>query len=110
MYVIKYVLAAVMMLAAANVATAAPAASPLDDQYVVVEETRVFGQFTGCNPQVGIPMNGRMFVCTTYGYSPTLSYPKAVVMKNKKGEYKVIINGQEYKGYFAEQKDNNISF
>lgn len=107
---VKRFLAAALFLALANTVAAAPPAPPADDQYVVVEETRVFGQFTGCNPQVGIPMNGRMFVCTTYGYSPTLSYPKAVVMKNKKGEYKVIINGQEYKGYFAEQKDNNIAF
>ena len=79
---------------------AADPSPPKEDDFKVVEETVVRGEFIGCNPQVGIPMGDKLFICTTFGFSPSSYYPKAIIFKNKKGEYKVLINGMEYMGFF----------
>lgn len=98
-----HVLAVSILLMSAGLLSAADLTPPPDNNYTVVEETVVSGEFKGCNPQVSIPMNGKVFICTTFGYSPALYYPKAIIFKNQKGEYKVLINGNEYKGYFFKE-------
>lgn len=97
---LQYVLALSLALLFAGPIFAADPAPPENDGYKIVEEAVVTGQFKGCTAQVGIPMNNKLFICTTFGFSPTLYYPKAIIFKNQKDEYKVLINGTEYKGYF----------
>ena len=73
-----------------------------EEEYSLVSETNVFGEFKGCTPQVGIKLDGKLFVCTTFGFSNALNYPKAEIYKSKTGKYKVKVNGTEYEGYFVE--------
>ena len=94
------VLAICLVLVSAGKLLAADSAPPKDDGYIVVGESTVNGEFKGCNAQVGIRITNILFICTTFGFSPILYYPKVTVFKNKKGEYKVLINGTEYMGYF----------
>jgi hypothetical protein len=93
-------LAVCLLLFSAGTLLAADPALPKDDDYTVAGESTVSGEFKGCSAQVGIRMANKLFVCTTFGFSPTLYYPKVTVFKNEKGEYKVLINGSEYMGYF----------
>src|SRR5262245_29663567 len=52
------------------------------DGYAVVEETRVFGEFEGCDFYKRIPlMNGHTFVCSAYSYS--YSYmPEVLILQH----------------------------
>jgi hypothetical protein len=93
------VLAICLVLVSAGKLLAVELAPP-DDGFKVVGESTVNGEFKGCSAQVGIKMTNKLFVCTTFGFSPTIHFPKATIFKNKKGEYKVLINGSEYMGYF----------
>jgi len=94
------ILAVCLVLFSAGTLFAADAALPKDDDFNEVGTSNVSGEFKGCSAQIGIRMANKLFVCTTFGFSPTLYYPKVTVFKNKKGEYKVVINGSEYMGYF----------
>lgn len=72
--------------------------------YQVVEETRVVGQFKGCDARTTLALtNGKVFVCSTYAYSFAVFMPVAYILKNKGGDIKVLINGTEYNGTFLEQ-------
>ena len=67
--------------------------------YAVVMETRVDGEFEGCDFDKVIPLtNGLVFVCRTYSYS--YSYcPEVLILKHvRNGDLRVFINGQEYSG------------
>jgi hypothetical protein len=99
------VLVICLVLFSAGKLLAADSALPKDDDFKVVGESNVSGEFKGCNAQVGIRMANKLFICTTFGFSPTLYYPKVTVFKNNKGEYKVLINGSEYMGYFFNGKE-----
>ncbi|MDD2732778.1 MAG: hypothetical protein PHF56_02465 [Desulfuromonadaceae bacterium] len=97
---LKYLIVLHFLLVSAVELFAANLTLPDTEGYKPVGESIVNGEFKGCNAQVGIRMTNTLFICTTFGFSPTLYYPKVTVFKNKKGEYKVLINGSEYKGYF----------
>lgn len=72
--------------------------------YRVVEETKVVGQFKGCDARTALTFtNGKVFVCSTYAYSFAVYMPVAYVLKNKGGDITVLINGTAYNGTFLEQ-------
>jgi hypothetical protein len=68
-------------------------------RYAVTIETRVDGDFEGCDSDKVIPFtNGLVFVCRHYSYS--YSYrPEVLILQHiKDGDIKVLINGREYRG------------
>lgn len=75
-----------------------------NEGYAVVEETRVAGncEYNGCLATGPLRLaNGRVFVCTTFGFDNTQYMPNASILKNKDGDFKILINGKAYSGYFA---------
>jgi hypothetical protein len=79
------------------------AAADLEDLarqgYAVVEETRVDGEFEGCDFDKPIPLtNGLVFICSTYSYS--YSYrPEVLILQHvRDSDIKVLINDREYRG------------
>jgi hypothetical protein len=87
----------------------APAfASDLEDLaragYAVVAETRVDGEFEGCDYDKQISLaNGLLFVCQTYHYH--YSYrPEVLILQHvSSGELKVLIDDYEYRGKLYKQ-------
>jgi hypothetical protein len=72
--------------------------------YAVVEETRIAGnyEYDGCTAKGPVRLaNGKVFVCTTFGYDNNQYMPKVSILKNKNGDYRILINGNEYSGYFT---------
>src|SRR6266850_4745556 len=73
---------------AAAIALAAPSVTAADieelarEGYAVIAETRVNGEFEGCDFDKRIPLtNGLLFVCSTYSYS--YSYrPEVLILKH----------------------------
>ena len=69
------------------------------DGYAIVAETRVDGEFEGCDffKEVQL-MNGLVFVCSEYKY--TYSYmPEVFILKhNQNGDLKIVIEDEEYDG------------
>lgn len=67
--------------------------------YGVLETTRVYGEFQGCNYGRRIPlMNGRTFICATYYYTYSFN-PEVYILKNvRSGEIRVLIGDREYPG------------
>jgi len=77
------------------------------DGYAVVEETNVAGnyEYKGCLTTGPLRLaNGKVFVCTTFGYDNQQYMPKAIILKNKDGDYKILINGKVYSGYFNNEQ------
>ena len=73
--------------------------------YKVVEETKVVGEFKGCNAITSLTFtNGKVFVCSTYAFSFTLFMPDAYILQNENKEIKVLINGNAYSGSFIDQR------
>ena len=69
------------------------------DGYGVVVQTRVDGEFEGCDFDKQIQMqNGLVFVCS--GYSYTYSYmPEVLILKHiTSGDTKVLIKNHEFRG------------
>lgn len=72
--------------------------------YQVVEETKVVGQFKGCDARTALTFtNGKVFVCSTYAYSFAVFMPVAYILKNNGDDTKVLINDTAYSGTFLEQ-------
>ena len=72
--------------------------------YAVVEETNIAGnyEYDGCTAKGPVRLaNGKVFVCTTFGYDNNQYMPKVSILKNKDGDYKILINGNVYSGYFT---------
>jgi hypothetical protein len=72
--------------------------------YEVDEETRIAGNYDydGCTAKGPVRLaNGKVFVCTTFGYDNNQYMPKVSILKNKNGDYKILINENEYSGYFT---------
>jgi hypothetical protein len=64
-----------------------------------VKETRVTGDFNGCDRDVHVQLEGlNDFVCTSYSHMYA-QHPKAVLMRSKTGgQYKLLINGTVFDG------------
>lgn len=92
-----------VLLTASGPALSADLESLAREGYKVVEETRIFGQFKGCDARTTLTFtNGKAFVCSTYAYSFAVYMPAVYILKNKAGDIKVLINGNVYSGSFLE--------
>ncbi|MHB8057773.1 MAG: hypothetical protein ACYDHC_07750 [Desulfuromonadaceae bacterium] len=93
-----------LMLAMSGVAFLADLASLVKEGYTVVEETKVVGEFKGCDATTALTFtNGKVFVCSTYAYSFAVFMPDAYILQNDKKDIKVFINGNAYSGSFVEK-------
>ncbi|MGB9080149.1 MAG: hypothetical protein WCD00_02540 [Desulfuromonadaceae bacterium] len=96
-----------LMLAKSETSFSADLESLKSEGYEVVEETKVVGQFKGCDAKTALAFtNGKVFVCSTYAYSYAVYMPVAYILENKSKEIKVLINGTAYSGSFIEQGKN----
>ena len=98
-------LVAVVIIFIATSALAADLEGLAREGYAVLIETRVDGEFEGCDFDKRIPFtNGLVFVCSTYSYS--YSYrPEALILQHiRSGDIKVLINGREYRGTLYRRK------
>ena len=69
----------------------------------LVEETRVVGDYQGCIASKSLRFtNGKVFLCSTFGYDNSQYMPAVVILKNKDGAIKILINGKEYSGSFTD--------
>ena len=93
------------IMIAAGASFAADLESLVKQGYTVVEETRVVGNFTGCDARTYLRLtNGKVFICSTYSYSISTYMPAAVILRNKAGDIKLLINDFDYSGTFSEEK------
>jgi hypothetical protein len=98
-------LIAVILLFLATSVIAADLEDLAKEGYAVLAETRVDGEFEGCDFDKRIPFtNGLVFVCSTYSYS--YSYrPEVLLLQHIRSEHiKVLINGREYRGNLYRRK------
>jgi hypothetical protein len=71
--------------------------------YSLVEEARVVGDYQGCIASTSLRFtNGKVFLCSTFGYDNSQYMPAVYILKNKDGAIKILINGKEYSGSFIE--------
>jgi hypothetical protein len=81
-------------------------ASLAKEGYSLVEETRVagdYGDYQGCIASKALRfINGKVFVCSTFGYDNSQYMPVVYILKNKDGAIKILINGKEYSGSFID--------
>jgi hypothetical protein len=73
--------------------------------YLLVEETRVAGnyEYNGCVATGPLRLaNGKIFICTTFGFDYRSFMPKVTIVKKKSGECKILINGKTYSGYMSD--------
>ena len=69
--------------------------------YAVVEETRIAGdyEYKGCLATGPIPLaGGKAFACSTFGIDNVQYMSKVIILKNKYGDYKILINGKAFNG------------
>lgn len=94
-----------LILTASGPAFSADLESLAKEGYLVVDETKVVGEFEGCDARTALSFtNGKVFVCSTYAYSFASFMPVAYILENKSKEIKVLINGTDYSGSFVEQR------
>jgi hypothetical protein len=101
------IIAASVILAAAQAAPDAPATPGrglrVDDLvasgFVVVRETKVVGEFDGCDYGREVPLaTGGVFKCSGFGYMHA-SNPKAVLLKSPDGrQYKLVVGNAVFDG------------
>ena len=95
----------VMMLAASEASFSADLESLSNEGFRVVEETKVVGQFKGCDARTALTFaNGKVFICSTYAYSFAVYMPQAYILENQNNDIKILINGIAYDGSFVEQE------
>ncbi len=93
-----------LMQTLSGVAFSADLESLNKEGYTLIEQTKVVGQFKGCDATTALTLtNGKVFVCSTYAYSFAIYMPDAFVLQNKNKNIKVLINGNAYSGSFIEQ-------
>jgi hypothetical protein len=78
-------------------------ASLVKEGYTLVEETRVVGDYQGCTASASLRFtNGKVFVCSTFGFDNSQFMPAVYIMKNKEGAFMVLINGKGFSGSFID--------
>ncbi|MGZ6011073.1 MAG: hypothetical protein ACXWK0_04505 [Caulobacteraceae bacterium] len=101
--------AAALLAAAEDAAPAAPAPSRgvrVDDLlasgFVVVRDTKVVGDFDGCERARAVPLAaGGVFTCSGFGYMHA-SNPKAVLLKSPDGrQFKLVVGNAVFDGAYA---------
>jgi len=69
--------------------------------YTIVEETNIAGnyEYKGCLGTGPIRLaSGKAFACSTFGNDNVQYMPKVIILKNKYGDYKILINGKAFNG------------
>lgn len=89
----------IFLLAVSAIAFAGNLEDLAREGYGVVDETRVDGEFEGCEYDRRIPLaNGLVFVCSEYNYSYSYS-PEVLILRHvQSGAIKVLIDEEEYDG------------
>ena len=78
-------------------------ASLIKEGYTLVEETRVVGDYQGCTASTSLRFtNGKVFVCSTFGFDNSQFMPAVYIMKNQEGAFMVLINGKQFSGSFID--------
>ena len=91
------------ILAIPGLSLSSDLASLAKEGYALVEETRVVGDYQGCIASKSLRFtNGKVFLCSTFGYDNSQYMPAVSILKNKDGAIKVLINGKEYSGSFTD--------
>jgi len=91
------------ILAIPGLSLSSDLASLAKEGYALVEETRVVGDYQGCIASKSLRFtNGKVFLCSTFGYDNSQYMPAVVILKNKDGAIKILINGKEYSGSFTD--------
>ena len=104
MKALNILIGSLLMLTVSGVAFSADLESLTKEGYKVIEQTKVVGQFKGCDATTALTFtSGEVFVCSTYAYSFAIFMPDAYVLQNKNKDLKVLINGTAYSGSFVEQ-------
>jgi hypothetical protein len=68
--------------------------------FVVVRDTKVVGEFNGCDYGREVPLAVGTFKCSGFGYMHATS-PKAVVLKSPDGrQYKLVVGNAVFDGAF----------
>lgn len=87
-------------------ALTAPSRGPRVDDlmasgFVVVKDTKVLGDFDGCERGRAVPLaGGGVFTCGGFGYMHASS-PKAVVLKSADGrQFKLVVGGAVFDGAY----------
>ena len=94
------------ILAAAGAAVATTWSSTADglvaSGFVVVQDTKVLGDFDGCDYGRHVPLaSGGVFTCSGFGYMHARN-PKAVLLKSRDGrQYKLVVNNAVFDGAFS---------
>ena len=97
--------AIMLLLMPGSPAYSADLESLAKEGYEVVEETRVVGEFKGCDAKTALALtNGSVFICSTYSYSFASYMPAAYILKNKVGDIKVLIQSNAYSGSFVKEQ------
>ena len=91
------------ILAIPGLSLSSDLASLAKEGYALVEETRVVGDYQGCIASKSLRFtNGKVFLCSTFGYDNSQYMPAVFILKNKDGSIKILINGKEYSGSFTD--------
>ena len=91
------------ILAIPGLSLSSDLASLAKEGYALVEETRVVGDYQGCIASKSLRFtNGKVFLCSTFGYDNSQYMPAVFILKNKDGAIKILINGKEYSGSFTD--------
>ena len=78
-------------------------ASLIKEGYTLIDETRVVGDYQGCTASTSLRFtNGKVFVCSTFGFDNSQFMPAVYIMKNKEGAIMVLINGKGFCGSFID--------
>ncbi len=84
----------------------AAVAAPVDDLkaqgFTVFRDTKVMGDFDGCDYGREVPLaSGGVFTCSGFGYMHATN-PKAVLLKSRDGrQYKLVVNNTVFEGAFS---------
>ena len=103
MKIIAIVILLFCILASPVLSLSSDSASLVKEGYTLVEETRVVGDYQGCTASASLRFtNGKVFVCSTFGFDNSQFMPAVYIMKNSGGAVKVLINGKEFSGSFID--------
>jgi hypothetical protein len=69
--------------------------------FVVVKDTKVVGDFDGCDYGREVPLESGKFTCSGFGYMHAVN-PRAVVLKSPDGrQYKLVVGQAVFDGAYS---------
>ena len=107
-YVIMKIIVILLVLSIARIVYAEDLADLVRDGYIVVEETRIVGEFSGCELDKQVHFeNGRTFICATDKLALALMPAVKILKHAQTGDVKVLIANKEYAGYLVSPEGVN---